>query len=140
MVLPGRLLRISCSSLRMPNASSVVWGRRSCWRLSSKRLRAAGSAEAVTGAEAVVVVAGSGAVEVAGSSILDMYFMYHSSMLLMLEPLADRGLMAGGDAGVVAAGAGSLLLLSNNGLKITRRIKKHKTSEKFHKIFIYVPT
>ena len=96
--LPGRLLSISCSSFRMPKLSSVVGVVKS--RLSSKRSKDMGE----LGSDVVVVVGskkvgcGVGGVLVVDSRILDMYFMYQSSMLWMLD-VGDEGVVEVGSSG-----------------------------------------
>ena len=79
--LPGKLLSISCSSLRI--LSSVVGVVKS--RFSSKTSNDNGELGAAVVVGSSEVVGGVGGGLVVESRILDMYFMYQSSMLLMLE-------------------------------------------------------
>jgi hypothetical protein len=90
--LPGKLLKISCNSFRIPVSFGGFGGigglLNSSVKFSSKRFKGTTGFE---GADVVIDVAeksvggvGDGGSLVVDSKIFDMYRMYHSSMLLML--------------------------------------------------------
>lgn len=84
--LPGKLLRICCNSFRIPSESSVVDDWNSMLRPSSKR--SSGTEELdLVGVEVVEGVGDAVGVSsvVEDSRIFDMYFMYQSSILLILD-------------------------------------------------------
>ena len=117
--LPGRLLKISCSSFLIPSESSGLVSLKSWLRSSSKRpsmvgLNPSRVVDAVVVAVVVNVEGGVVASVVVDSRILVMYFMYHSSMLLMLD--GDGGLVV-----VAVVGATSFVFGEKSGL-LTRTV------------------
>ena len=119
--LPGRLLRISCSSFLIPRLSSGLLSLKSWLRFSSKRssmvgLNDSNVVDAVVVAVVVNVDGGVVASVVEDSRILVMYFMYHSSMLLMFD--ADGGLVVV----VVVVGAVTSLVFGVNTGRLTKTV------------------
>ena len=105
--LPGKLLKICCNSFRIPRESSVVDDWNSMLRPSSKR--SSGTAELdLIGVGVVGIV--DDVVRVCSvdedSRIFDMYFMYQSSILLILDEVVlclVRGLEVAATVVVVVA-------------------------------------